>query len=94
MEKIAHTYGKTWHTWHTNEGQTLPLGAPMLMMGFTKDGQLDEARVADRDSRFDVSSAEKRENRKDITYPVIDTDADAWQKGIVLQTELRKVPMR
>jgi hypothetical protein len=94
MEKIANTYGKTWHTWHTSEGQALPLGAPMLMMGFTKDGQLDEARVADRDSRLDVSSAAKRESRKDITYPVIDTDADAWQKGIVLQTEVRRVPMR
>ncbi|MDF3022602.1 MAG: hypothetical protein K0Q92_3905, partial [Steroidobacteraceae bacterium] len=94
MEKIAHTYGKTWHTWHTNEDQALPLGAPMLMMGFTRDGQVDGARVLDRDRRFDVSSADKRENRKDIPYPVVDTDADAWQKGIVMQAEVRKVPAR
>jgi hypothetical protein len=94
MEKIAHTYGKTWHTWHTNEDQALPLGAPMLMMGFTRDGQVDEARVLDRDRRFDVSSADKRENREDIPYPVVDTDADAWQKGIVMQAEVRKVPAR
>lgn len=94
MEKIAHTYGKTWHTWHTNEDHALPLGAPMLMMGFTRDGQLDESRVLDRDRRFDVSSADKRENRKDIPYPIVDTDADAWQKGIVMQTEVRKLPPR
>jgi hypothetical protein len=91
MEKIAGTYGKTWHTWHTNEKQGLPLGVPMLMMGFTRDGQLDEARVQARDQRFDVSSQRKRENRSDITYPVVDTDADAWQKGIALQLEARPV---
>jgi hypothetical protein len=92
MERIAGTYGKTWHTWHTNENQGLPLGVPMLMMGFTRDGQLDEARVTERDRRFDVSSQHKRENRGDITYPVVDTDADAWQKGIALQLEARPVP--
>jgi hypothetical protein len=64
----------------------------MLMMGFTRDGQLDEARVTERDRRFDVSSQRKRENRGDITYPVVDTDADAWQKGIALQLEARPVP--
>ena len=87
MRKIAGTYGKTWHTWHTDQEKELPLGAPMLMMGFTQDGQADEAMVAARDKRFDVSSAENRENRADIEYPSIDPDADAWQKGIVVQLE-------
>ena len=94
MEKIVNTYGKTWHTWHTNEGHGLPVGPPMLMMGFTRDGQLDESRVRDRDQRLDVSSVEKREQRKDIAYPAIDGDADAWQKGIALQTEMRNLPAR
>jgi hypothetical protein len=66
----------------------------MLMMGFTRDGQLDESRVRDRDQRLDVSSVEKREQRKDIAYPAIDGDADAWQKGIALQTEMRNLPAR
>lgn len=88
MKKIAGTYGKTWHTWHTDMKHSLPLGAPMLMMGFTADGQADEAMVAARDRRFDVSSAEKRAKRADLTYPPIDPDADAWQKGIVKQVEL------
>jgi len=85
MEKIAGTYGKTWHTWHTDRKDALPLGTPMLMMGFTADGQVNEQMVSERDKRFEVSSAEKRANRADITYPVIDTDANAWEKGIVLQ---------
>lgn len=90
MEKLAGTYGKTWHTWHTDRRDALPLGTPMLMMGFTADGQINEQMVADRDRRFDVSTSDNRARRADITYPVIDTDADAWQKGIVIQ--IGKVP--
>jgi uncharacterized protein DUF1264 len=85
MEKIAGTYGKTWHTWHTDEHLTLPTGTPQLMMGFTQDGQADEQMVADRDARFGIASGEKRAQRSDIRYPVVDTDADAWQKGVVPQ---------
>jgi hypothetical protein len=87
MEKIAGTYGKTWHTWHTDQALELPVGTPMLMMGFTKDGQIDEQMVAERDKRFEVSSAEKRQDREDIQYPQIDPDANAWEKGIVVQLE-------
>ena len=89
MEKIAGTYGKTWHTWHTDQDKQLPVGGPMLMMGFTQDGQMNEAAVAERDRRFNVSSAEKRQHRADIDYPPIDADADAWQKGIVMQPSLQ-----
>jgi len=39
MEKLVSTYGKTIHTWHTDQQRTLPVGSPMIMMGFTKDGQ-------------------------------------------------------
>lgn len=87
MQKIAGTYGKTWHTWHTDQQKDLPLGTPLLMMGFTQDGQADEGMVADRDRRFGVSSAENRRKRADIDYPPIDPDADAWQNGIVVQLQ-------
>jgi hypothetical protein len=87
MRKIAATYGKTWHTWHTDQEKELPLGLPALMMGFTQDGQADDAMVSARDERFDVSSAENRENRADLAYPAIDPDVDAWQKGVVVQLE-------
>jgi hypothetical protein len=85
MEKIASTYGKTWHTWHTDQGERTPLGAPTLMMGFTQDGQADEKMVARRDERFGVSSAENRARRADIVYPEVDPGADAWQTGVVVQ---------
>jgi hypothetical protein len=85
MEKIAGTYGKTWHTWHTDLGNELPLGIPMLMMGFTREGQADERMVAERDGRFGVSSEENRRKRATIPYPAVDPDADAWQQGIVVQ---------
>jgi hypothetical protein len=88
MEKIAGTYGKTWHTWHTDRRDALPLGAPMLMMGFTQEGQADPKMIDDRDARFGVSSTENRRSRADIEYPAIDPDADAWQKGIAPQIRL------
>lgn len=91
MEKIAGTYGKTWHTWHTDRDLTLPIGTPMLMMGFTQDGQADEQMVADRDKRFNVSSAENRKNRANINYPPIDPDADAWQKGDIVQLKATRL---
>jgi hypothetical protein len=90
MEKIAGTYGKTWHMWHTDQQATLPVGAPMLMMGFTQDGQINESMVAERDRRFDISSAEKRKARADIPYPPITSGADAWQQGIVIQLEAKQ----
>jgi hypothetical protein len=88
MEQLAGTYGKTWHTWDTHAGRALPTGTPMLMMGFTDAQPADPKLVADRDRRFDVSSADKREQRANIQYPPIDPEADAWQKGIVPQLEL------
>jgi len=85
MEKIVSTYGKTIHTWHTDQDRTLPLGMPMLMMGFTKDGQINARALADRDKRFNVSTMEKRRDRANIPDPVVDPDANAWEKGNVRQ---------
>jgi hypothetical protein len=87
MEKLIHTYGKTWHTWHTDLDKDLPRGMPQLMMGFTADGQADPAMVAARDARIGVSSEDKRKRRADIAAPSIDAGADAWQKGKVIQIE-------
>lgn len=87
MQKLVGTYGKTWHTWHTDLHKELPLGVPQLMMGFTQDGQADAAMVAARDARFKVDSAEKRRQRADIAAPAIDAGADAWQHGKVIQLQ-------
>lgn len=85
MEKLVSTYGKTIHTWHTDQDRTLPLGSPMLMMGFTKDGQINADLLAERDKRFKISTAEKRKNRTDIATPEVDQMANAWEKGIMRQ---------
>ncbi|MEB5836918.1 DUF1264 domain-containing protein [Pantoea dispersa] len=76
MSKIVNTYGKTWHTWHTDRDKTLPLGAPTLMMGFTADGQLNPALLADRDKRFDVDTATIRADRADIAAHPVAAGAD------------------
>lgn len=88
MEKMVGTYGKTWHTWHTDQQRTLPTGHPMLMMGFTQDGQANPQMITGRDKRFGVSSQDKKQNRADIEASAIDPAADSWQKGEALQLTL------
>lgn len=56
MEQVVSTYGKTWHTWHTDRDKELPYGIPALMMGFTADGQLDPALEKARDERLGVDT--------------------------------------
>lgn len=85
METIVSTYGKTWHTWHTDQDLKLPYGSPALMMGFLKDGQLNKPLEQDRDRRFEVSTADKRKNRADIPAPPVQPGADVWQTGDVVQ---------
>jgi hypothetical protein len=87
MQKLIGTYGKTWHTWHTDLHKDLPLGVPQLMMGFTADGQADPAMVAARDKRFGIDSAAKRKNRQDIPPPTIDAGANGWQHGQSFQID-------
>ncbi len=76
MRRLVGTYGKTWHTWHTDQHEQLPIGRPELMMGFTADGQIDAGLLADRDRRFGIDSAGKRKARTDIAAPPIDPRAD------------------
>jgi Protein of unknown function (DUF1264) len=88
MAEMVGTYGKTWHTWHTDQNFSLPLGHPMLMMGFTADGQAETRMINARDRRFDVGTTQKRRSRKDIAAPRIIAGADAWKQGHVLQLML------
>lgn len=87
MEKIAPTYGKTWHTWHTQADSTVPIGIPALMMSFTEDGQIDPELLAKREQRLGVSIADIAARRADIPQPEIDPLADAWEDGEVIQLE-------
>lgn len=85
MTRLVSTYGKTWHTWHTDQGKELPLGTPQLMMGFTADGQVNADMVAARDARFNVRTEERRRGRADIEAPPIASGANAWERGQVVQ---------
>jgi hypothetical protein len=87
MEKLVHTYGKTWHTWHTDRDAALPTGVPQLMMGFTADGQADAGMVAERDRRMRLSSEKNRRDRGDIQAPQIVEGADHWQREAPLQLQ-------
>lgn len=89
MEKIIGTYGKTWHTWHTDQQVALPVGHPLLMMGFTGNGQAHAGLVEGRDRRFKIQSQDKRKERENIVAPPITPGADAWQQGDVRQLSLR-----
>lgn len=85
MKRLAHTYGKTWHTWHTDQGKALPLGVPQLMMGFTADGQADAAMIDQRNRRLGLDTAITKAQRADIQVPAADPGADGWQHGKVIQ---------
>ncbi len=93
MTDLVTTYGKTWHTWQIDRDQNFPMGIPALMMGFTQDGQLDQAKLQDRDRRFDVSSEERRRNRGDVPLPDVAPGANSWQSGKVMQLRLEEVPV-
>ncbi|HET7204895.1 MAG TPA: OBAP family protein [Steroidobacteraceae bacterium] len=89
MEQFVGTYGKTWHTWHPEPGHDLPTGHPVLMAGFTGDGQIEPGLLAARDQRFGVVTEDERKLREDIVAPDVLAGADAWQHGEVLQLTLQ-----
>jgi hypothetical protein len=94
MRTLASTYGKTWHTWQIDRGDTVPLGVPQLMMGYTRDDQLDPRIVAERDRNLGVSMADKRRARADIPVPTPAPGANAWEGGQTPQLTLNTVPVR
>lgn len=88
MENLVSTYGKTIHTWHTDRDLELPVGPPLIMMGFTEDGQLHPELLENRDKNFKISTAEKRKQREDIPMPEVDPLANAWEKGEIRQLQI------
>lgn len=90
MSDLCKTYGKVFHFWQFDKGDSLPLGPPQLMMALTADGQLREELAEDVQKQFGVSFKEKREKRADLTGPHrgIDPLANSWQSGKGLRTEV------
>jgi hypothetical protein len=93
FKDLVTTYGKTFHTWQYDRDD-FPYGIPQLMMGFTADGQVNDALVSRRDERLGVSAAAKRNNRSGIAMPTVATGANAWEDGRSVQTRLQEVDVR
>jgi hypothetical protein len=93
FEDLASTYGKTFHTWQYDRDD-FPYGIPQLMMGFTDDGQADNALIHDRDRRLGVSTPRKRRSRADILSPEVVPGANAWERGRTVQTRLEEMDFR
>jgi len=81
MEKLVSTYGKTWHLWQVDKGDTLPMGPAQLMMSFTADHQVKPSLLRNRDQRLGIDTEKKRAERKDIPSHHPHPGADHWQKG-------------
>ena len=84
MEQVIGLYGKTYHFWQVDRGDKLPLGEAQLMMSLTKEDQVPGfgELLGERDSRYKVSSAQKKEKRAYIEEPEIHEDADsAWKEA-------------
>jgi hypothetical protein len=69
MKGLVPTWGKTWHTW-PDPKTPLPTGPPLLMWSITKDGQLANDLLADRDRRLGISTLEIRRDRASFGLPV------------------------
>ena len=94
MKDLVTTYGKTWHTWQIDRNDDLPLGIPQLMMGFTKDGQIKQSLVNDRDRRFGFSTQDEKKNRNDIPVPPVVPGANSWQSGTTMQLQIVEMPIK
>lgn len=68
MQSKMNSYGKTWHTWHTDARETdipsLPLGEPMLAWSFSRYGEAKEEMIKARDNTMGINTQERREDRK------------------------------
>ncbi|APX32343.1 outer membrane or secreted lipoprotein [Brachybacterium sp. P6-10-X1] len=72
MRELVNSSGKTWHTWHTGRhdsggGDSLPMGEPMLMWSFNRDGECDPALQSARDEALDVDTAAVRRGRQELS---------------------------
>lgn len=71
MKRLINSYGKTWHAWHTGRhdiggGHSLPLGDPMLMWSFNRDGECDPSLEANREEAMSLDTPRTREERADL----------------------------
>lgn len=83
MRTLINSYGKTWHVWHTGRhdgapGHELPMGDPMLMWSFNRDGEVDTALEQHRNTHMGIDTAAKQRARQDmvdLAHPQMGVDA-------------------
>jgi len=90
MERMVHTYGKTFHFWHVDR-DPLPFGIPQLMMTFTEDGQVDDRLVHLRDQELGINTEQIRKSREYIKKPQLVEGGDLFLTGKVLQLKTESV---
>jgi hypothetical protein len=71
MRLLVNSYGKTWHTWHStsyrqHQAMSLPLGDPLLMWSFNREGECDPALKDDRNRAMGVDPDRKKSERADL----------------------------
>lgn len=71
MKRLLNSYGKTWHTWHTGRhdsggGHDLPLGDPMLMWSFNREGECETVLEQDREVAMSLDTATTQRQRRDL----------------------------
>lgn len=70
MAQKINSYGKTWHVWMTDSKgkpvDKLPLGTPHLAWSFNHDGEIESGMIRSRDSRMNVNTNHKRQQRADL----------------------------
>jgi hypothetical protein len=90
LSTLIRTYGKTWHFWQVDRGDTLPLGPPQLMYSFTADGQIDESKLKERDARLGMSYEVKKGQRMDLEFYKPHEGADFFESGRTLMCEMKE----
>jgi hypothetical protein len=92
MKILVNSYGKTFHTWRFDQqNNTIPLGIPELVYGFTAPGQLNGDLNEVRDEYYGVNTTEIMQSREDIPVPPIQAGADSWKDGFILTLGLNNV---
>lgn len=71
LAKKINSYGKTWHVWDTGHygqpsAQALPVGTPQLAWSYNRDGEGPAEMIDARDKRMQLSTDDKKQNRKDL----------------------------
>ena len=87
LKQLINSYGKTWHTWHTGRhdgqpGDDLPVGDPMLMWSFNREGECGPRVKRDRNEAMGIDTDAKRSDRRqfvDLARPQRGVDAMADQ---------------